>query len=571
MKKTISILTSLTLMFTLILNLASPQFITLATQTKTGNFSKSYTLTGNNADDIVAVAKAQLKKTGSDLGYSEQWCADFVNDCAKLANISSSVIPHEYSSRGACIYMYNYMINNCGAAVVSTPRKGDLVFFDWAGNKSVSNLHHVAIVTGYSNKTISIIGGNQGSSDSLYTRAVSTTSYSIDSSSVAKIVRPKYNAEPSGSVVPSNRYYPACSSSCTSLVDALKSIGEESSYDYRATIAAANGVSPYSGTAAQNTQLLNLLKAGMLVNPYYSDNTPNPGTQSGQYYPACSASYTSIVEALKSIGVDSSYSFREKIAARNNIAGYGGTAEQNTQMLNLLKAGKLIDPNYTAPTTTKATTVTTKTTTTTTKTTAKPTTTTTKATTTTAKPTTTTTKTTTTTAKPTTTTTKATTTASISATTVTTTSSEPQIPVILPKELTLQIGDTAELIVLNCDNPENIVWISSNKNVADIENGIVFGVSSGEATIYAVVNNVYCEVIVTVEEASEEPTVNMSGDLDSDGVISANDLIILKQILLNEPMERSLSDAEIKAADLNENGVIDVFDLVCMRQLFANQ
>lgn len=50
----------------------------------------------------------------------------------------------------------------------------------------------------------------------------------------------------------------------------------------------------------------------------------------------------SIVDALKSIGVDSSYAYRSKLAEVNGIKNYKGTPEQNTQMLNLLKNGKLI-------------------------------------------------------------------------------------------------------------------------------------------------------------------------------------------------------------------------------------
>ena len=50
----------------------------------------------------------------------------------------------------------------------------------------------------------------------------------------------------------------------------------------------------------------------------------------------------SIVDALKQIGVDSSFSNRKKIAGRNNIHNYTGTATQNIKLLNLLKKGKLI-------------------------------------------------------------------------------------------------------------------------------------------------------------------------------------------------------------------------------------
>lgn len=49
----------------------------------------------------------------------------------------------------------------------------------------------------------------------------------------------------------------------------------------------------------------------------------------------------SIVDALKQIGVDSSFSNRKKIAERNSIYDYRGTATQNTKLLNLLKSGKL--------------------------------------------------------------------------------------------------------------------------------------------------------------------------------------------------------------------------------------
>lgn len=60
------------------------------------------------------------------------------------------------------------------------------------------------------------------------------------------------------------------------------------------------------------------------------------------YYPAISSSYNSIVEALKSIGVDSSFNNRKKIAVKNGINNYTGTATQNIELLDKLKAGRLI-------------------------------------------------------------------------------------------------------------------------------------------------------------------------------------------------------------------------------------
>ena len=62
---------------------------------------------------------------------------------------------------------------------------------------------------------------------------------------------------------------------------------------------------------------------------------------SASYYKRYIGNSGSIVIALKSIDVNSSYSYRCKIAKANGISNYRGTAGQNTKMLNLLKQGKL--------------------------------------------------------------------------------------------------------------------------------------------------------------------------------------------------------------------------------------
>lgn len=65
-----------------------------------------------------------------------------------------------------------------------------------------------------------------------------------------------------GAVPSSQKYYKSFSS--TSIVDGLKSIGVNSSFSNRKKIAAANGISNYTGTAAQNVKLLELAKKGKL-------------------------------------------------------------------------------------------------------------------------------------------------------------------------------------------------------------------------------------------------------------------------------------------------------------------
>lgn len=63
-----------------------------------------------------------------------------------------------------------------------------------------------------------------------------------------------------------------------------------------------------------------------------------------QYFSKANYSGVSLVDALRSVGATTTFSYRKQIAAANGIAGYGGTAAQNIKLLNLLKQGKLIKP-----------------------------------------------------------------------------------------------------------------------------------------------------------------------------------------------------------------------------------
>ena len=108
----------------------------------------------------------------------------------------------------------------------------------------------------------------------------------------------------------------------TSIVDALKSVGYDSSFDSRKRLYAEAGFTDtYKGTAKQNENLLRVLKGG---NYYKSDYKG-----------------LSFVDGLKSIGVDSSFANRKRIARANGISDYKGTALQNIKLLNMLKKGTL--------------------------------------------------------------------------------------------------------------------------------------------------------------------------------------------------------------------------------------
>ena len=70
----------------------------------------------------------------------------------------------------------------------------------------------------------------------------------------------------------------SCDNSCTSFVDALKNIGIDSSFENRKKIAAINGIPNYTGTAQQNTELLNKLKEGKLKMPSEEEKTDSIST-----------------------------------------------------------------------------------------------------------------------------------------------------------------------------------------------------------------------------------------------------------------------------------------------------
>lgn len=143
--------------------------------------------------------------------------------------------------------------------------------------------------------------------------------------------------------VANENYLPRYIGASGSIVAALKSVGVNSSYDYRKKIATANNIVNYTGTPMQNIQMLNKLKDGNLISP---DEVPEgPAEETSKYFPRCTYTGVSIIGALKSINVDSSFVYRSKIAKANNISFYVGTPAQNTKMLNLLKEGKLIRPD----------------------------------------------------------------------------------------------------------------------------------------------------------------------------------------------------------------------------------
>lgn len=152
MKKIMSFVLCVIVLFTVLVANIFP----IATAASTiDNYNKNFSLSGNGACDIINVAFAQLGSTGADLGYSGDWCTLFVIDCARLAN-QSGAFPSitRVGNLEKALRQQGYQeVKN------SSPRPGDLCFFNW---ECGSTPYHVELVYAVQGNKIYTIGGNTG-------------------------------------------------------------------------------------------------------------------------------------------------------------------------------------------------------------------------------------------------------------------------------------------------------------------------------------------------------------------------------------------------------------------------
>lgn len=149
---------------------------------------------------------------------------------------------------------------------------------------------------------------------------------------------------------------PTSSYSGGSIVDYLGSVGKASDFTSRQKLASEQGIANYTGTAAQNTQLLNKLKsvttpvpaaaptpaAPVPVAPKVSTTTPKattpaPAPAAAPKPAAGGYQGSSIVDYLSSTGGATDFASRATLATQKGIKGYTGSAAQNTQLLKALR------------------------------------------------------------------------------------------------------------------------------------------------------------------------------------------------------------------------------------------
>lgn len=134
------------------------------------------------------------------------------------------------------------------------PAKGDIVV--WSADVSANNnCGHVAIATGEGTTSwFCSYDQNWGAKKAQKVKHKYTAVYGV--------LRPIDQSKINGV-----KYFKKYTGKSTSIVQALTDIGAQSAYTYRAKIAKANGIKSYIGTAKQNTDMLDLLKAGKLIEP----------------------------------------------------------------------------------------------------------------------------------------------------------------------------------------------------------------------------------------------------------------------------------------------------------------
>lgn len=221
----------------------------------------------NNLDNkTINAGSNNYTKYWADMAPSYQgqpWCACFVNWCFKHA-YGETEAKNLLCTKGAWSYYTptsaQYFKNM--HQWFTTPQRGDVIFF-----KNSQRICHTGIVLEVKNGRVYTIEGNTSGGSTLEANGgcVAKKNYPLGYNRIAGYGRPKYSNTPAAVSSNTSDYYPKYTGTSNSISDALKSLGIDNSKANRTAIASKNGIPNYTGTAAQNIQLLTLLKQGKLL------------------------------------------------------------------------------------------------------------------------------------------------------------------------------------------------------------------------------------------------------------------------------------------------------------------
>lgn len=238
--------------------------------------SSSYTVPTSYASypDAVTNANVIIDTLQENIEYSEQNIKDYVND--QITDTNTNV-------NTQFDYLNNYMQEGLAKQEELSNKIYDTTVNGFGEisnqivdvNSNIDNLTGV-VNSGFSSVQSAIssvqssINNVQSSVDKVNStvntinKTTSATNNTV--SAIKNTVTSNKTASTSTSVgtTKSNTSYLKTSYTGNSIVDGLKKAGVDSSYAYRSQLAKANGITNYTGSASQNTALLDKLKNGTL-------------------------------------------------------------------------------------------------------------------------------------------------------------------------------------------------------------------------------------------------------------------------------------------------------------------
>ena len=253
---------------------------------------------------------------GYKMKYTDSWCAAFVSAVA-IRTGCTDLIPTECSCGRMIELLRQKGIWEENDAY--SPKPGDIIFYDWQDSGKGDNTgwpEHVGIVEKAENGQITAIEGNLNN-------AVGRRTLAVDGWYIRGYGVPKYEEEQEADK-PSEVFHKSLDEVAREVINGKYGNGAERKQRIPAE-------TPYSYAEVQAR-----------VNAILSGKEPAESVPNVEYYPQYMGNTRSLVDALKAVQVNSSYSHRKKIAKANKIAGYIGTAQQNGKLLALLKQGELV-------------------------------------------------------------------------------------------------------------------------------------------------------------------------------------------------------------------------------------
>lgn len=150
----------------------------------------------NAAQTFANKALAEIGKTGKDYGYTDEWCARWIDDLADQAGIGSSIPAQDNTAAMARWFHQNgrrFALTRrnasgtikcwtCGtwssdlptANYTFVPAVGDIAFFE-TNNRVDDGIDHVGIVVAVSGNAVAVVEGNTGSQNNALSKVSKNT------------------------------------------------------------------------------------------------------------------------------------------------------------------------------------------------------------------------------------------------------------------------------------------------------------------------------------------------------------------------------------------------------------